>query len=161
MKRFIAKLIGRNIPKQHKYQIKLIRDLGIKSVLDIAPPMSINLSNHINAEYTSIGLSGNHIDIKHDLNNFPYPFNDNSYDMVIMSNILEHLDDPMTALNEGIRITSKWLLIMQPTKCNPTTTNILGPAFSHKWSYQIEALNTRLKKKDQIIILINKMEMMI
>jgi SAM-dependent methyltransferase len=43
-------------------------------------------------------------DIVHDLNKYPYPFNDNAFDMVHASHILEHLDDTVKTMNEIHRI---------------------------------------------------------
>ena len=42
----------------------------------------------------------------HDLNKFPYPFKDNSFDEVYCSHVLEHVDDLIKVLSELRRITS-------------------------------------------------------
>ena len=42
-----------------------------------------------------------------DLNEFPYPWDDNSVDEVFMSHILEHLDDQQKVLEEIYRILKK------------------------------------------------------
>jgi ubiquinone/menaquinone biosynthesis C-methylase UbiE len=47
------------------------------------------------------------IDIKHNLNNFPYPFPDNYFDRVIMDNVLEHLEDPLSVIKELERVCKK------------------------------------------------------
>ena len=39
-----------------------------------------------------------------DLNNFPYPFADNSAEEIIMDNVLEHLDDVVMVMKEVNRI---------------------------------------------------------
>ena len=44
------------------------------------------------------------IDIVHDLNKFPYPFNDCSVDYILLDNVLEHLDNPLAVMNECYRI---------------------------------------------------------
>jgi SAM-dependent methyltransferase len=44
-----------------------------------------------------------HLDIEHDLTK-PLPFIDDSFDTVILSNVLEHLPEPMTVMNEIGRI---------------------------------------------------------
>ena len=31
-------------------------------------------------------------DVKHDLNEFPYPFNDDEFDYILLDNTLEHLE---------------------------------------------------------------------
>jgi SAM-dependent methyltransferase len=44
------------------------------------------------------------VDIIHDLNRFPYPFEDNTFDKVLMLNIIEHLDDTIKVMREVYRI---------------------------------------------------------
>ena len=55
----------------------------------------------------TIGVDiGDHfdIDVKHDLNVMPYPFEDNSVDRVYIDNCLEHLDNPLRVIEEIHRI---------------------------------------------------------
>ncbi len=40
------------------------------------------------------------IDVAHDLNRFPYPFKDNTFDEIYCNNILEHLDDIVRIMEE-------------------------------------------------------------
>lgn len=44
------------------------------------------------------------VDVVHDLNSFPYPFKNKSFDRVVMNNIIEHLDDPIRVMQEVYRI---------------------------------------------------------
>ena len=44
-------------------------------------------------------------DIIHDLNMFPYPFDNDSIDEIYLDNVLEHLDKPMRVMEELHRIT--------------------------------------------------------
>lgn len=44
------------------------------------------------------------IDILHDLNVYPYPFQDDSADVIVASHIIEHMDDPMRFMEECYRI---------------------------------------------------------
>ena len=46
-------------------------------------------------------------DVTHDLNRFPYPFEDNSFDIVIAEHLLEHLDNVIATVEEVHRICSK------------------------------------------------------
>jgi len=46
-------------------------------------------------------------DIIHNLNHFPYPFNDNEFDVVVCKQILEHLDDVGKVMDEIYRISRK------------------------------------------------------
>lgn len=50
-------------------------------------------------------------DKKMDLEKFPYPFKDNSFDEVYMSHVLEHLADPIKILREIIRISKDKAII--------------------------------------------------
>ena len=45
------------------------------------------------------------VDVVHNLNNYPYPFEDNSIDEIIAINIMEHLDKPNDFIKEIWRIT--------------------------------------------------------
>jgi len=43
-----------------------------------------------------------------DLNQTPWPWPDNSFELVLMDNVIEHLDDRLAALQELHRITHSW-----------------------------------------------------
>jgi SAM-dependent methyltransferase len=45
-------------------------------------------------------------DVTHDLNKFPYPFDDHAFDLIEADHVLEHLDDPFRAMKELRRILS-------------------------------------------------------
>lgn len=49
-----------------------------------------------------VGLPG--VDVVHDLNQFPWPFEDSSFDRVYMLNIIEHLPDTIKVMEEAHRI---------------------------------------------------------
>jgi len=44
------------------------------------------------------------VDIVHDLNTLPYPFENDYADEIILDNVLEHLDDPIAVIHELHRI---------------------------------------------------------
>jgi len=44
------------------------------------------------------------IDIVFDLNEFPYPLNDNMYDFIRMHDVMEHLNDTIAVMNELWRL---------------------------------------------------------
>ena len=55
----------------------------------------------------SIGLDINpapHVDIVHDLDDYPYPFDDNSFEHIEMSHIIEHIRTPARSMDEIYRI---------------------------------------------------------
>lgn len=56
---------------------------------------------YINVDWMSIVKP----DVEHDLNIYPYPFEDNQFDLVEAFHILEHLDRPFLVMKEINRIT--------------------------------------------------------
>lgn len=46
-------------------------------------------------------------DIIHNLNSFPYPFNDSSFNQIYLDNAIEHLDDVMHVMEEVYRILKR------------------------------------------------------
>lgn len=70
-------------------------------------------------------------DVLHDLNVFPYPFQDNEFEEVLASHIIEHLDDPGRFLAEVFRITAPGGKI---TIVTPHYSNVHSFSdFTHKW----------------------------
>ncbi|HDQ26484.1 MAG TPA: class I SAM-dependent methyltransferase [bacterium] len=47
------------------------------------------------------------VDVVHDLDLFPYPFNDNEFDYIEMSHIIEHVRKPLDVMNEIYRISKE------------------------------------------------------
>lgn len=45
-------------------------------------------------------------EVVHDLNVFPYPFPDNCAELIILDNVLEHLDDVIAVMEEVYRLTA-------------------------------------------------------
>jgi len=48
------------------------------------------LDGWVNLDY----LDGQGVDVVHDLEKFPYPFKDNTFDKVLASHIIEHVSNP-------------------------------------------------------------------
>ena len=63
-------------------------------------------------------------DVVHDLNKFPYPFEDGSFDYIEMSHVLEHLDDPFAVMREMNRMLKKG-----------GTVKVLVPHFSRGFTH--------------------------
>lgn len=49
------------------------------------------------------------------------PFKDKKFDIVISSNLLHHLDDPGLALNEMVRMSRRYIVVIEPNCFNPLT----------------------------------------
>ena len=75
----------------------------------------------------SIGLDKRpapHVDVVHDLNIYPYPFQENEFDWIEMSHIIEHVEKPLHLMNEVHRIS----------KPN-ATIRIITPHYTSQLSY--------------------------
>ena len=66
-----------------------------------------------------------HINVVHDLDRFPYPFKDNTFDKIICIHVLEHVNDLGRTLKELKRISKPGAII-----------KIAGPHFSCGVSYR-------------------------
>ena len=67
----------------------------------------------------SIGLDINpstSADVVHDLNVFPYPFADSSFDEIHADNVIEHLDDVIAVMEEIHRLARPGALEHDPLK---------------------------------------------
>jgi len=53
---------------------------------------------------TNIDLYAARVDVRHDLNVLPYPFEGDTFDEIRCMNIIEHLDDPVAVMQELHRI---------------------------------------------------------
>lgn len=69
--------------------------------------MKIDIGCGSSKKYGFIGidiLDLQGVDIVHDLNVFPYPYNDNEVDEIWMDQVLEHLNEPIKVIEELHRI---------------------------------------------------------
>ena len=64
------------------------------------------------------------VDVVHNLDVFPWPFQDSSVSEVVMDHVLEHLDDTIRAIQELYRISADGALL-----------RILVPHFSCNWTH--------------------------
>lgn len=68
--------------------------------------LNLGCGNDIKEGYLNVDFEKHSegIDKIHDLNEFPYPFKENEFDIILMHNILEHLDDAYKVMKEIHRI---------------------------------------------------------
>jgi len=74
--------------------------------------------------------------IKWDLNKFPYPFEDNTFDEVIIYHVLEHLEDVVKVMNELWRICKKDAIIDLKLPYFSGTLANTDPTYKHRFSYR-------------------------
>lgn len=65
-----------------------------------------------------------HVDVVHDLNDFPYPFDENRFEHIEMSHILEHVAHPAQMMEEVHRIAR-----------SNATVRIVTPHYTSQLSY--------------------------
>ncbi len=76
--------------------------------------MKLNLGAGLNIKEGWVNVDfipDNGADIIHNLEEFPYPFKDNSVDEILMDNVLEHLEDTIKVMKELYRISKPNALI--------------------------------------------------
>lgn len=106
--------------------------------------MKLNLGcgRDLKQGYVNVDLFGG--DVTHDLAKFPYPWDDDSVEEVLLHNVLEHLPDTIGVIKELYRICKDGALvhiavphprhddfISDPTHCSPITQRTMG-LFSKK-----------------------------
>ena len=64
------------------------------------------------------------VDVVHNLNTLPYPFSDNTFDLIVMDNSLEHLDDVVGVMEEVHRISKIG-----------SEVRIMVPYFRSRWAF--------------------------
>jgi SAM-dependent methyltransferase len=85
--------------------------------------------------------------VDYDLNNTPYPFKDKEFDYAICSHVLEHLDDPVSALKEITRI-AKAGYIEIPAFCSDIFMKKNDEI--HKWLCLYDLLQKKLYFLDRV-----------
>ncbi len=109
--------------------LELISDLKIETVLDAGCGEGFTLNklkqNGIGQKYEGIDYSEDaiklgrkiypNLDIKKgDIYNLLYK--ENSFDLIICTEVLEHLDDPQKALSDILRVSSRYILLTVPNE---------------------------------------------
>ncbi len=72
---------------------------------------------------------------------YDLPYKDNSFDLVICSEVLEHLEDPEKALSELERVTKKHIVLSVPNEPWFMIANFLRGKNWSRWGNDIEHIN--------------------
>lgn len=89
-----------------------------------------DVSSQLTAPVTTVDIWPNvKPDIIWDLNNIPLPFKDNSYEIILLIDVIEHLskNKGFTLLEEIKRITSQKIILLTPLWWSENTDNIVNP----------------------------------
>jgi SAM-dependent methyltransferase len=79
-------------------------------------------------------------DVVHDLDSFPYPFEDNSFDQVLMQDVIEHVREPVKVIDELHRICAPGARIQLRTPHFSSMLAYSDPTHTHYFS--AEAIRT-------------------
>jgi SAM-dependent methyltransferase len=79
-------------------------------------------------------------DVVHDLNTFPYPFEDDAFDQVLMQDVLEHVHEPIRVMDELHRICRPGARIQLRTPHFSSMLAYSDPTHTHYFS--AEAIRT-------------------
>ena len=68
--------------------------------------LNLGCGNDIKKDYINLDkFKVGGADIVHDIEKFPWPFKDNEFDEILCKNVLEHVNDPITVMEEIWRIS--------------------------------------------------------
>ena len=94
-------------------------DMKQKAVLDLG------CGNRKRAGAIGIDINADtEADVVHDLNSFPYPFEESTFDEIYADNVVEHLDDVVKVMEEIHRIARPG-----------ASVTIIAPYFRSRWAY--------------------------
>jgi SAM-dependent methyltransferase len=71
------------------------------------------------SDYSMNMLTQNPVDTKLCCNASTFPFQDNCFDCVLCTNLLHHADNPSSIVREMLRVSKKYLIIIEPNRNNP------------------------------------------
>lgn len=89
----------RLLPNPKKAKNKLLREFKDKRILELG-----HIDKHKKKD--SLRINPGHFGAKHDLKFFPWPIEDNSYDLIICQHVMHHLPETARTLEEFNRITA-------------------------------------------------------
>src|SRR5260370_29577438 len=73
-------------------------------------------------------------DIVHDLDEFPYPLEDHSFDQVVMQDVLEHVSQPVKVLDEVHPVLTPGRRLLLPTPHFSSLLAYSAPTHAHYFS---------------------------
>lgn len=114
------------------------------SVLDVGCSEAV-LRDFFNGDYIGIDISGNP-DLNIDLEKGTLPFKSNSFDCVVCSEVLEHLDNIHQIFDEIVRVSRRYIILSLPNNWRRTLGDlILGRSIRSEYGLPVEKPRDRHK----------------
>lgn len=142
------------IGKFYACMVRLVKDLPAEKIIDVGCGEGFTLSlfrekgigkmlEGIDSSVTAIELGkelapGMTLSVG-DIYRLPYP--DGAFDLVICSEVLEHLENPAAALKELVRVSGKYCLFSVPNEPWFRLANFLRGKNISRWGNDIEHIN--------------------
>ncbi len=79
------------------------------------------------------------VDIVHNLDEFPWPLKDNSFDLIICKHIIEHLDDVVKTMEEIHRVGRPGAKVVVETPHFSSFNSFRDP--THKWHFSYDTFD--------------------
>ena len=113
----------------YKVILKIVKNIKINTILDVGCGEGFTLNKFkkegIGKTYKGIDYSNDAILIGKKLypdldlsqgNIYKLPFKNNSFDLVVCNEVLEHLENPEKGIKELIRVSKKYILLSVPNE---------------------------------------------
>lgn len=131
-----------------------VKKLNVDSILDAGAGEGFTLeylrTQNIGKTYEGIDFLKTAVELGHDAHPkiilkeasiYDMPYKDNSFDLVICTEVLEHLEDPKKALKEIFRVTKKYVLLSVPNEPIFISSNFLRGKNWSRFGNDIEHIN--------------------
>ena len=101
--------------------------------------LNVGCGNDIRQGYVNLDVSPlPGVDVVHNLEIFPWPFEDNSFDEIILQNVLEHLSDTIQVIEEVWRILKhkgKVIITVPYWNCWQSIADPTHKTYFHQYSF--------------------------
>lgn len=131
-----------------------IKKLNVSSILDVGAGEGFTLeylrTQAIGKSHEGIDFLKKAIDLGHKIHPdltlkrasiYELPYKDNSFNLVLSTEVLEHLEDPEKGLKELVRVSKKYLLLSVPNEPIFMLSNLLRGKNVSRFGNDIEHIN--------------------
>ena len=146
-----------------EYTANRFKRLLVGKILDVGCDKAVLRKLLPNVDYTGVDLAGDP-DIRLNLEDISkLPFNDGTFDCVVCTDVLEHLDNLHHIFGELVRVTKKHLIISLPNNWVKARSSIAkgkgafgpyglpidSPQDRHKWFFNLSEATDFMKEQEK------------